>query len=407
MADDIAIKVENVSKDFSYARRKAVTVKSAFTGVLKRKAKDEKTVQHALKDISFEIKKGEFFGIVGRNGSGKSTLLKMLAGIYQPTKGNITVNGKLVPFIELGVGFNPELTGRENVYMNGALLGFSEKEVSRFYDEVVEFAELEHYMDKKLKNYSSGMQVRLAFSMAIRAKADILLIDEVLAVGDADFQRKCFNYFKQLKKNKTTVVFVSHDMNAVREYCDRAILITNTDKIIEGDPNSIASEYSKLFIEHYNPHLGEPKKGDRWGDRNIQITSIDVPLKLTPDKHSFKVKISVKSNSDITSPVIGFVIKNMEGQNILGTNSQIEEKRIRDLKTGEELTIEWTVPNILSDGKYSFTAAVVYDNGSSIADWWDEAVQMISLHKSLTPYLTKPNVKTRIVYETQGKDISK
>ncbi|TXG77492.1 ABC transporter ATP-binding protein, partial [Patescibacteria group bacterium] len=236
MKDDVAIQVKGVSKDFSYARRKSVTIKSAFTGLVKRKEKEEQATQHALKNISFEIKKGEFFGIVGRNGSGKSTLLKILAGIYQPNKGSVAVKGKLVPFIELGVGFNPELTGRENVYMNGALLGFSEKEVAEFYQEVVEFAELEDFMDKKLKNYSSGMQVRLAFSMAIRAKAEILLIDEVLAVGDADFQRKCFNYFQQLKKQRCTVVFVTHDMSSVREFCDRALLINDGKISAEGSP---------------------------------------------------------------------------------------------------------------------------------------------------------------------------
>src|SRR6185312_8467854 len=183
--------------------------------------------QHALKDISFEVKKGEFFGIVGRNGSGKSTMLKILAGIYQPTKGGVQKSGKLVPFIELGVGFNPELSGRENVFLNGALLGFSRKEIAAMYDEIVAFAELEKFMDQKLKNYSSGMQVRLAFSIAIRAKSDILLIDEVLAVGDASFQQKCFDYFYKLKQDKRTVVFVSHDMGAVERFCDRAVLIDN------------------------------------------------------------------------------------------------------------------------------------------------------------------------------------
>ena len=153
-----------------------------------------------LNDISFEVKKGEFFGIVGRNGSGKSTLLKLLAHIYVPDKGLIKINGSLTPFIELGVGFNPELTAQENVYLNGALLGFSRNEVDEIYDEIVSFAELEDFMSEKLKNFSSGMQVRLAFSIAIRAQSDILLMDEVLAVGDADFQKKCFNVFRQLKK---------------------------------------------------------------------------------------------------------------------------------------------------------------------------------------------------------------
>jgi ABC-2 type transport system ATP-binding protein len=245
MSDEIAIRVEGVSKNFKLPHEKHSSVKSKIVHSFSRTKGYE--VQHALKDISFEVKKGEFFGIIGRNGSGKSTLLKMLAGIYQPSEGKISISGKLVPFIELGVGFNPELTGRENVFLNGALLGFTNNEVAKMYDDIVDFAELEKFMDQKLKNYSSGMQVRLAFSMAVRAEADILLIDEVLAVGDADFQKKCFDYFRKLKSQHTTVVFVSHDMGAVREYCDRALLIENNEVQLIGATKKVASEYDSIF----------------------------------------------------------------------------------------------------------------------------------------------------------------
>lgn len=177
--------------------------------------------QQVLKDISFEVEKGDFFGIVGRNGSGKSTLLKIISQIYVPEKGKVSVNGTLVPFIELGVGFNPELTGRENIYLNGALLGFTRSEIDAMYDDIVEFAELEEFMDQKLKNYSSVMQVRLAFSIAIKAEGDILVLDEVLAVGDEAFQRKCFEYFASLKKQKKTVILVTHDMASVQRFCTK------------------------------------------------------------------------------------------------------------------------------------------------------------------------------------------
>ena len=256
--DEDVVKVENVYKEFSLPHEQAGTVKGVFTSMF-RKATINNEVQHALKDISFEIKKGEFFGIVGRNGSGKSTMLKMLARIYQPTSGKIHIIGKLVPFIELGVGFNPELSGRDNVYLNGAMLGFSEKEVEEMYEQIVEFAELERFMDQKLKNYSSGMQVRLAFSMAIRANADILLLDEVLAVGDADFQRKCFNYFQKLKKERKTVVFVSHDMSAVREFCDRALLIDGGRVKAIGNTSKIADKYNQLFNENDNEKSKDTK----------------------------------------------------------------------------------------------------------------------------------------------------
>ena len=199
-----------------------------------------------MKGLNFEIKKGEFVGIVGRNGSGKSTLLKTLAGIYYPEKGEITIDGTLVPFIELGVGFNPDLTGRENVYLNGALLGFSNAEMDEMYDDIWEFAELKEFQNQKLKNYSSGMQVRLAFSIAIRAKGDILLLDEVLAVGDAAFQQKCTNYFKSLHGNQT-VILVTHTRDNVRKFCDRAILINNGKIEKAGDPNKIANAYLALF----------------------------------------------------------------------------------------------------------------------------------------------------------------
>ena len=190
---NIAVKVEHVSKFFKLPTEASqslrTTMVNRFKGIKGYKE------QHVLKDISFEVEKGDFFGILGRNGSGKSTLLKIISQIYEPEHGSVTVNGKLVSFIELGVGFNPELTGRENVYLNGALLGFSREEIDEMYDDIVDFAELKEFMNQKLKNYSSGMQVRLAFSVAIKAQGDVLILDEVLAVGDEAFQRKCNDYF--------------------------------------------------------------------------------------------------------------------------------------------------------------------------------------------------------------------
>ena len=241
----IAITVKNLHKSFKLPTEQAFGLKQAFFNRL-RGIKGYKE-QKVLKGLNFEIKKGEFIGIVGRNGSGKSTLLKILAGIYYPEKGKVTINGNLVPFIELGVGFNPELTGRENVYMNGALLGFSNKEMDAMYDDIWEFAELKDFQDQKLKNYSSGMQVRLAFSIAIRARGDILLLDEVLAVGDAAFQQKCNNYFASLKDKNQTVILVTHSMENVRKFCDRAILLENGEIIKDGDPNKIADAYLKLW----------------------------------------------------------------------------------------------------------------------------------------------------------------
>lgn len=241
---DIAIEVKNLHKSFKLPTERAWGLKQAIFNRLKgvKGFKEQKV----LNGISFEIHRGEFVGIVGRNGSGKSTLLKTLAKIYFPEKGSVTINGSLIPFIELGVGFNPELSGRDNVYLNGALLGFSNHEMDVMYDEIVQFAELEQFMDQKLKNFSSGMQVRLAFSIAIRAKGDILLLDEVLAVGDAAFQQKCNDYFASLHGNQT-VILVTHSMAAVRKFCDRAILIDNGKIKLDGTPEKVSKAYEKLW----------------------------------------------------------------------------------------------------------------------------------------------------------------
>lgn len=240
----VVIKVTNIHKSFRLPTERAAGLKQAiFNGIKGIKGYTEHQV---LKGIDFEVRAGEFLGIVGRNGSGKSTLLKILAQIYYPEQGSIDVHGTLVPFIELGVGFNPELTGRENVYLNGALLGFSRSEMDAMYEEIVDFAELRPFMDAKLKNYSSGMQVRLAFSIAIRAKGDILILDEVLAVGDAEFQKKCNDYFASLHGSQT-VILVTHSMDNVRRFCDRAILIEDGKIATEGDPEDVAKAYEGLW----------------------------------------------------------------------------------------------------------------------------------------------------------------
>lgn len=241
-----------------------------------------------LRDISFEVHEGEFFGIVGKNGSGKSTLLKILAGIYTPTKGGVNVNGTLVPFIELGVGFNPELTGKENVYLNGALLGFSHKEIDVMYSSIVDFAELADFMEERLKNYSSGMQVRLAFSIAIQAKGDVLLLDEVLAVGDAAFQQKCFDYFERLKRDKRTIIIVTHDMGAVKRFCDRAMLISNGDIELVGTPNEVADLYTESNIELAAETAAEEE--------------VDVELKAKLSKKRYKDTENLEVTVSYTTP---------------------------------------------------------------------------------------------------------
>jgi ABC-2 type transport system ATP-binding protein len=239
----VAIEIKNLHKEFVLLQNKSTTLKQAVVNIVK---KNNKTVYKVLDNISFDIHEGDFFGIIGRNGSGKSTLLKLIAGVYEPTAGNIYVYGGLTPFIELGVGFNPELSGRDNVYLNGAMLGFTRKQMHAMYDEIVAFAEIEPFMDQKLKNYSSGMQVRLAFSIAIKAENDILMFDEVLAVGDANFQEKCIKQFQKLKREGKTIVLVTHAMTTVSQFCNRVALLDSGKVDFIGKPTDAIRRYNEL-----------------------------------------------------------------------------------------------------------------------------------------------------------------
>ena len=277
----IAVKVDHVSKYFKLPTEATNSLRTALVNRFKG-IKGYKE-QHVLKDISFEVEKGDFFGILGRNGSGKSTLLKIISEIYVPEKGTVTIDGKLVSFIELGVGFNPELTGRENVYMNGAMLGFSTAEIDAMYDDIVDFAELHEFMNQKLKNYSSGMQVRLAFSVAIKAQGDILILDEVLAVGDEAFQRKCNDYFQERKKSGKTTILVTHDMGAVKKYCNKAVLIENGLVKAIGDPFDVSDQYSFDNLESNSHHNGNEDEGIVTSEVEGFTARLLSPKKVTPD----------------------------------------------------------------------------------------------------------------------------
>lgn len=371
--NDIAIKVDNLSKTFKLPHEKQSSIKGMFVGLFAGKRTFEK--QHVLENINFTVKKGEFFGIVGKNGSGKSTLLKLIAGIYAPNTGNIQLNGSLTPFIELGVGFNPELTGRENVFLNGALLGFNRDEVNTIYDQIVSFAELEKFMDQKLKNYSSGMQVRLAFSIAIQAKSDILLIDEVLAVGDAAFQTKCFDYFYKLKSEGATVVFVSHDRSSLERFCDRGILIDSGEMIESGDIQKVLKKYTNIVLEELSKE--ESRKNKNKVDEPITSDILEIINARTEDsKGNAKSKFSygetiainyeIKILKDVKDPIIGVTVwqKNVE-RAVLATNTLIDGKtKSGYFQAGDTLNFSIEIPDILNDGEYSVEPAVANSNAT-------------------------------------------
>ena len=298
--NNIAVKVEHVSKFFKLPTESTqslrTTMVNRFRGIKGYKE------QHVLKDISFEVKKGDFFGILGRNGSGKSTLLKIISQIYYPEKGSVTVDGKLVSFIELGVGFNPELTGRENVYLNGALLGFSRDEIDAMYDDIVDFAELRDFMNQKLKNYSSGMQVRLAFSVAIKEQGDVLILDEVLAVGDEAFQRKCNDYFVERKKSGKTTILVTHDMGAVKKYCNKAVLIEHGLVKAIGNPENVANQYS---FDNTVP-LHQEVVEDVQEEEVVQVENFKLQL-LTPNRISPADAIHFQIEFDVLEDIKTYI----------------------------------------------------------------------------------------------------
>jgi len=346
--DDVAISVQHVSKSFKLPHEKNTSLKRALINFSPKKRFE---MQHVLKGITLDVKKGEFFGIVGRNGSGKSTLLKMLAGIYETDKGSIQVNGSLTPFIELGVGFNPELTGRENVFLSGALLGFDHKEMEQKYDDIVEFAELSRFMDQKLKNYSSGMQVRLAFSIAIRAKSDILVLDEVLAVGDEAFQRKCYTYFDQLKREKKTVVLVTHDMAAVERFCDRVVMIEGGTIKTQGKPHKVAAAYSRSNDENYNPLVSHDKRNDF----EIELLNNQhQPAKSFSYLDTLIVRLKWEQK-DVKN--IGVAIFKANGEYVFGPNTYQDKYKVNN--SGEA---EYHVVLNLSEGDYFIKAGLTGDN---------------------------------------------
>jgi ABC-type polysaccharide/polyol phosphate transport system ATPase subunit len=268
-----AITCENVNKRFRIPLDRSTTLKYRATHL--RSASRYHDL-HALADVSFSVPQGQFLGIIGHNGSGKSTLLKVLSRIYTPDSGTVAISGNVSPFLELGVGFNPELTARENVYLNGAVLGLTRSELDRRIDGIIAFAELENFADQKLKNYSSGMQVRLAFSVAIQADAQILLMDEVLAVGDARFQEKCFDVFARYKREGKTVVLVTHDISAVNLYCDRALLIDHGKLTADGQPGEVTALYRRMMgaVSDAEDSAAGVEAGDRWGTREVEITGV-------------------------------------------------------------------------------------------------------------------------------------
>src|SRR5918998_9820 len=359
MAREPALVVDGVSKVFRRPHEQMHTLKERALHPFRRRTYDSFT---AVSGVSFDVARGEFFGIVGRNGSGKSTLLKLIAGIYQASSGEIWVNGRMSTFIELGVGFNPDLAARDNVILNGIMLGLTPAEARDRYEQVIDFAELRDSETVKLKNYSSGMHVRLAFSVMIQVDADVLLIDEVLAVGDASFQQKCFDQFNRLRDAGKTIVLVTHDMGAVRRFCHRAMLMEHGKTVIAGDPERVGSRYLELNFSHDQeaPPEADPD-AERYGDGSARFMQLwtqsedGLPLEVAPQGTDIVVKANAEFHAAIADPVVGITIENEQRQPVFAASSTWVEERTGSFQPGDRATLTVKFPNVLAPGRYFVT----------------------------------------------------
>ncbi len=318
----------------------------------------------ALDEVSFTVEPGEFFGIVGRNGSGKSTLLKCLAGIYQAEAGEIYVDGRLSTFIELGVGFNLELPARDNVTLNGIMLGLSSREARERFDHIVEFAELDEFVDTKLKNYSSGMQVRLAFSVMVQVDADVLLVDEVLAVGDAAFQQKCFDVFNRLRDEGRTILLVTHDMAAVKRFCDRALLLEHGRVVAIDEPERVANRYLELNFEREAGAADgvEP----RGGDGSARIVEAWVEDEHAARGHAFPqgqrctFKARVEFERDVPDPRFAVAFVNEQHENLFVASTASSGESAGPFAAGESGVFSVSFENALGPGRYHLSALITH-----------------------------------------------
>lgn len=367
-----AITVTGVTKRFRIPLDRSSTLKYRVTHPLSSSRYRDLL---AVNDITFDVPRGQFLGITGPNGCGKSTLLKLLSRIYVPDSGTISVAGRVSPFLELGVGFNPELSARENIFLGGAVLGLTRKQLAVRVPRILEFAELEEFADQKLKNFSSGMGVRLAFAVAIQADADVLLMDEVLAVGDARFQEKCFDVFAEYKRQNRTIVLVSHDLGSLNLYCDRVLLLQNGRMIADGPADDVTSQYRRIVGAMSDDDTAAPSSStesalgsERWGSREVEITEVRL-TDQTGQSHTvfpaggyMRVELDYVVNSPVQDFIFGLGFKRADGVGLAGPNTKTGGHRMEPVMPGARGTISYTIPAVdLLAASYKLTA-VVYNS---------------------------------------------
>lgn len=385
MTERDAVVVNGLWKTFRLPHEKRNTLFEQITGTLYGKKGYEEFV--ALKNINFTVKKGEAVGIIGENGSGKSTLLKIIANILRSTRGSVKIHGKITPFLELGVGFQPDLTSKENIYIYGAIMGLSDKEIDARLDEILEFSGLKQFQDAKLKNLSSGMQVRLAFATAIQTNPEILLMDEVLAVGDMEFQQKCLDVFQRYLKEKKTIVFVSHDLNSVRRFCSKALLLRRGEQVVFGDTNEIIDKYvygvnnKEQVIENLpsESKIEEQKsveKRTRWGDKTVEIISIKFIDKFGRENNTFNsgdamaIQINYNVNAPVDNLVIDIAIYSDSDLFCYGTNTDIQEYIVNSTIGSNQIKLYFPKLTMM-EGKFYLTVAARSKEHTPY-DWLDK-----------------------------------
>jgi ABC-2 type transport system ATP-binding protein len=381
-ADTPAIVVDDVVKRFQVPGERVMTLKERALHPLRSTPRHELT---AVDHVSFSVTTAEFFAVVGRNGSGKSTLLKCLAGIYAVDGGRMFANGRMSTFIELGVGFNMELPARENVIINATMLGLSPREARERLDAVLEFAELEEFADLRLKNYSSGMLVRLAFAVMIQVDADILLIDEVLAVGDAAFQQKCYDEFARLRQEGRTVVLVTHDMAAVERFCDRALLLEHGRPVMMGDPHEVGLRYMELNFarERTDAEQETARESDRFGDGRAEILEAwfedadGQRVGALPSRARCSFVARARFSEDVQDPILGFALQNADQQTVLAASTLSLGPELGSFRAGEEVTMRIAFDNLFRPDRYFATPAIAHA-GTGFA-WIDRRERLTEL----------------------------
>jgi ABC-type polysaccharide/polyol phosphate transport system ATPase subunit len=373
------LQVQNVSKVYRLYRRPLDRLAEALPFVRHRPPAEF----WALQDVSLRVENGEVLGVVGPNGSGKSTLLQIASGILEPTRGRVRTSGRIAALLELGAGFNPEFSGRENVYLNAEILGVTRREMESRFPEIERFAEIGSFIDRPVKEYSTGMYVRLAFSTAIHVDPEILIVDEALAVGDAIFANRCVKKFEELKERKVTVLFVSHDLGLVKRLSDRAALLVNGRLEAYGTPSDVVNRYVGLVLERQSrePSGPEDRAGSfRHGDGASRITKVELLSARGESARAFQagesmtVRVRARAEKDLEHPLVGMLLRNRLGIDVFGTNTRVEGVDLGLIAAGESIEAEFRFDCLLTRQDYTLTVATQYLDGFS-QDWWDDAIQ--------------------------------